>query len=332
MANNDAFDKMETVIMESSLTEDEKNRLLKVILRDKDCKANILITGATGSGKSSTINALFGMEEAKVGTGVEPETKHIDRFELGNLVLWDSPGLGDGKEADRLHSKGIEEMLHKKDDDGSRLIDVVLVILDGGSRDLGTSYELIEKVIIPNLTDKSDIIIGINQADMVMKGRYWDYEKSLPQETLQKQLEEKARSVAERIQRDTGVEVKPVCYSAGFKEEGLPQGKPYNLSKLLCYIIESIPKEKRLTVLVRTNQKPVVWENHDKLEDYSAKTTRNVGLDILKDAGIGVASGAALGAKLGSFIPVVGTAIGAGVGAVVGGIVGAVGAIFSIFG
>lgn len=30
-----------------------------------------MITGATGSGKSSTINALFNTEVAKVGVGVE---------------------------------------------------------------------------------------------------------------------------------------------------------------------------------------------------------------------------------------------------------------------
>ena len=37
-----------------------------------------MITGATGSGKSSTINALFNMEVAKVGVGVNPETMDSD--------------------------------------------------------------------------------------------------------------------------------------------------------------------------------------------------------------------------------------------------------------
>lgn len=37
-----------------------------------------MITGATGSGKSSTINALFNMEVAKVGVGVNPETMNSD--------------------------------------------------------------------------------------------------------------------------------------------------------------------------------------------------------------------------------------------------------------
>lgn len=53
-----------------------------------------MITGATGSGKSSTINALFNTEVAKVGVGVDPETMDITKYDLDNLVLWDSPGLG----------------------------------------------------------------------------------------------------------------------------------------------------------------------------------------------------------------------------------------------
>ncbi|MCL1993298.1 MAG: 50S ribosome-binding GTPase [Spirochaetes bacterium] len=323
MANNEVFQKLEKMVLDSSLPEDEKSKILKAILRDKDRKANLMITGATGSGKSSTINALFGTEKAIVGTGPNPETMHIEKFELGNLVLWDSPGLGDGKEKDQSHSKGIIEMLHKKDDKdpNSMLIDAVLVILDGASRDLGTSYELINKVIIPNMVDKTRIIIGINQADQVMKGRYWDSEKSQPQETLLEQLEEKAQSVKKRVKEATDVDVEPVYYSAGFKEKGLPQEKPYNLSKLLCYIIESIPKEKRLPLLVETNKDTRPWESNDGKEDYGEKIKRNVGGSVLSSAGVSVASGAALGAAVGSVIPVVGTAVGAVVGAVGGAIV-----------
>jgi predicted GTPase len=55
---------------------------------------DIMITGATGSGKSSTINAISKSYLAKIGKSVEPETMDIKKFELDNLILWDSPGLG----------------------------------------------------------------------------------------------------------------------------------------------------------------------------------------------------------------------------------------------
>ncbi|MDQ7084395.1 MAG: hypothetical protein Q9M36_05470, partial [Sulfurovum sp.] len=104
---------------------------------------------------------------AKVGVGVDPETMEIKKYELENLILWDSPGLGDGKDKDIQHSKGIIKKLNELDKDGNSLIDLVLVILDGGSRDLGTSYELINQVIIPNLGEnvKDRILIAINKAD-----------------------------------------------------------------------------------------------------------------------------------------------------------------------
>jgi predicted GTPase len=323
MENDNGFDKIEKAILETSLEETEKNKILKVLLAYKNRRVNILITGATGCGKSSTINALFSMEKAKVGTGTNPETMQIECFELGNLILWDSPGLGDGKESDIKHSKGIISKLQEKDENNQILIDVVLVILDGSSRDLGTSYELINQVIIPNLGgDTKRIIIGINQADMAMKGKYWDSKNSKPLPPLQAFLDEKAESVKKRIKEGTGVTVSPVCYSAGFKEEGMAQEKPYNLSKLLAYIIANIPEEKRLPVLFETNKNAEVWQSNDDLDDYNKEITKNTGLALLKDAGIGATSGAAVGAAIGSVIPVVGTAIGAAVGAVGGAIIG----------
>ncbi len=151
MEESTIFEKMEQDIYKSDISEEEKQKLLKNILNLKEQKINLLITGATGCGKSSTINALFETEKAKVGVGVDPETMDIQKYELNNMVLWDSPGLGDGKEADNRHSKNIISKLMEKDANGKALIDLVLVILDGGSRDLGTSYELINQVIIPNL-------------------------------------------------------------------------------------------------------------------------------------------------------------------------------------
>ena len=171
------FEEMENDIMKSNVPEKDKIKMMKNLSNLKEQKINLMITGATGCGKSSTINALFDTEVAKVGTTPNPETMEITRYDLDNLILWDSPGLGDGKEADNKHAKGIISKLLERDEKGNLLIDLVLVILDGSSRDLGTSYELINNVIIPNLgEDKNNrILIAINQADMAMKGRNWNH-------------------------------------------------------------------------------------------------------------------------------------------------------------
>ncbi len=200
-------------IMNASISENYKNKMLKNVMRLKAQKMNIMITGATGCGKSSTINAIFGTEVAEVGFGVDPETMEIRKYELDNLVLWDTPGLGDGKEADNRHTKNIIKKLSEVDKNGNALIDLVLVILDGGSRDLGTAYELINKVIIPNFGEGKEnrILVAINQADMAMKGHNFI--------------------------------VEPIYYSAGYKDGWGEQSRPYNLSKLLYYVVKAIPSD-----------------------------------------------------------------------------------------
>lgn len=151
MKNENIFTTMKNDILKSDLNETNKNIFFKNIMKLQNQKINLMITGATGSGKSSTINALFDYEVAKVGIGVDPETMDIEKYNLDNLILWDSPGLGDGKTADNNHSKNIIKKLAECDSKGNALVDLVLVILDGSTRDLGTSYELINNVIIPNL-------------------------------------------------------------------------------------------------------------------------------------------------------------------------------------
>lgn len=258
-------------INQSNLSEIDKMQILKNAEKLKTEKVHVLITGATGCGKSSTINALFGTEKAKVGQSSNPETMDIARYDLGNVVLFDSPGLGDGYEADLRHSKNIINKLLEKDSQGNLLIDLVLVILDGGSRDLGTSYELINKVIIPNLgEDKSRLLIAINQADVAMKGRYWNYENNQPEPKLVAFLDEKVDSTRTRIFEATGVTVNPIYYSAGYKD-GNDEQQPWNLAKLLSYILSHTSENKRIVYASEINQRQEVWQKNDDLEDYQAK-------------------------------------------------------------
>ena len=325
------FDAMESDIMNADIPETERNKLMKNFLQLKEQKINLMITGATGCGKSSTINALFNTEVAKVGVGVDPETMDITKYELDNLVLWDSPGLGDGKEADNRHAKNIIKKLHERDENGNLLIDLVLVILDGSTRDLGTSYELINQVIIPNLGEDKEgrILVAINQADVAMKGRYWDYEANKPEPPLVDFLEKKVISVRNRIKEGTGIDVTPIYYSAGYKEEGMPQSKPYNLSKLLYYIVKFTPKKKRLALVENINQDQEMWKDNDELADYRRGIVGEV-LDSIND---GLVLGADIGGQLGSIFgtggKIVGSIAGGVIGAAIGGFAGIAGGIFS---
>lgn len=201
---------------------------------------DIMVTGVTGAGKSTTLNSFFQKEVAKVGEGVDPETMELDSYSLNEVIrLWDTPGLGDGIEADKIHSKKIVNLLYKTyhlENKEYGWIDNVLVILEGSARDMGTTYKLLNEVIIPNFQDKR-ILIAVNQADMAMKGRNWNHQINQPNNILKDFLEEKVLSIQKRVKEATGVEIKkPIYYSGKYN---------YNVKELFNSIIDSIPSERR---------------------------------------------------------------------------------------
>jgi len=73
-------------------------------IKSKIQKPNILLCGATGVGKSSLVNCVFGEELAEVGVG-RPVTKGIDSYERPEktVVLYDSEGYEVGSEANQRY-------------------------------------------------------------------------------------------------------------------------------------------------------------------------------------------------------------------------------------
>ncbi|CAH9066862.1 hypothetical protein PSEHALCIP103_03674 [Pseudoalteromonas haloplanktis] len=206
---------------------------------------DVMVTGVTGAGKSTTLNTIFSKEVSKVGKGVEPETMETESFRLNDSFrLWDSPGLGDGVAKDKEHSKKIVDLLYKDYDSNGQsygFIDLVLVIIEGSNRDMGTTYKLLNDVIVPNF-QKERVFVAINQADMAMKGRYWCYDSNSPKFELKQYLEEQASSIQRRVKEATGVDIiRPIYYSAEHN---------YNIEKLMDLFIDYMPKEKRTLVYV----------------------------------------------------------------------------------
>ena len=201
---------------------------------------DVMVTGVTGAGKSTTLNAFFQKTVAKVGDGVDPETMELDSYELNDFFrVWDTPGLGDGVEIDQIHKKKMVDLLYKTyESDGATygFIDMVLVIIEGANRDMGTTYTLLNEVVVPNI-QKDRIFVVINQADVAMKGRHWNYSTSTPDAQLLNFLDEQAYSIQNRVKEATGITImKPVYYSAEYG---------WNVQKVFDFIIDNMPTKRR---------------------------------------------------------------------------------------
>ncbi|ANH41059.1 hypothetical protein Neuguinea42_08410 [Helicobacter pylori] len=102
MENNEHHEKVSGILrgfLGDAFTLDGKEgglnmeKLREAIKKEKPIM-NVLLMGATGVGKSSLINALFGKEVAKAGIG-KPVTQHLEKYvdEEKGLILWDTKGI-----------------------------------------------------------------------------------------------------------------------------------------------------------------------------------------------------------------------------------------------
>ena len=200
-----------------------KNDIEKKLEKARFRPLDVMVTGVTGAGKSTTLNTIFKKNVATVGNGVDPETMDLDSYSLNDVFrLWDTSGLGDGIATDKIHKRKLVDLLYKTyslDGNIYGWIDSAIVVLEGLNRDMGSTYTL------------------INQADMAMKGRHWNKETNRPDEVLVDFLERQALSIQNRVKEATGVTIrKPVYYSAEYG---------YNIEKLLDFIIDNMIVERR---------------------------------------------------------------------------------------
>lgn len=97
--------------------EEELDKKLNSLSDDDLPTANIIVAGITGTGKSTLINAVFGSELAKTGTG-RPVTEHIDEYYKNDLPvrIWDTVGLELDSEKTEKSIASIKETIAKRAD------------------------------------------------------------------------------------------------------------------------------------------------------------------------------------------------------------------------
>ncbi len=130
--------------------QNELNERLSKLTTEEMPTANIIVAGITGTGKSTLINAIFGDELAKTGSG-RPVTENMNEY--GNdeipVHIWDTVGLELNSENTRRSIEEIKRTIAEKattDDQFDRVHAIWYCINSGSNRYQGAELEFIKEL------------------------------------------------------------------------------------------------------------------------------------------------------------------------------------------
>lgn len=252
----------------------------------KNQKINILIIGASGAGKSETINALLkdaGIhnQKALANSGSDSVTTEINSYKIGNCTVFDTPGLGDLPEKDEQHIKKIISKIHEQDVQGNRLINLVIVILSANNlRNLKSEYTLINDVLIPNMADAEKLIIAINKIDLFDDCHFWNLKNNQPTSQLKNTIEIELQKIRIKIKEATNIETTPIYYSAGRRERNK---KPWNLIKLYDEMNKKISSQKKISLASTISTEQGIFDNGEDVVSTKTSIKEDISNTIKND-------------------------------------------------
>ncbi|KAG6848901.1 hypothetical protein H0H93_012972 [Arthromyces matolae] len=153
----------------------------------------IIIIGATGSGKSTFINLLFGEDVAPVGKGLQSHTQRVDAYHLPypklpskRVIVIDTPGFDQAKGDDWEISRRIKTWLNQSYKSKAKVFGIVYChnILQNLSKwPAQRTFELIKAIGGPSISKK-----------VILCTTMWDSFKEELQRTLVEREEELKRN------------------------------------------------------------------------------------------------------------------------------------------
>lgn len=202
----------------------------------------VAIIGQSGVGKSSTLNAVFGLKNyvSNIAEGTSKVEEHIFPMEDGfNLAVYDMPGLNNDILKDLEYEELYKQILPT--------CDVIVYIINAHSKDIGEDCRILKEVVIPICKNNSvlnNLVLGVNKVDTIGEAidpndpeLCWDIINNVPTEKLKKCIKIKLGTISDKlisenlVGESNGIDVKRmVFYSAVFN---------YNLGAFLKAILET---------------------------------------------------------------------------------------------
>lgn len=202
----------------------------------------VAIIGQSGVGKSSTLNAVFGVNSyvSDVAEGTTNIEEHVFPMQDGfSLTVYDMPGLNNDIHRDLEYEALYKQLLPT--------CDVIVYIINAHSKDIGEDCRILKEVVIPICKGNNvlpNLILGINKVDTIGQAEdpndpelRWDVINNVPTEKLKKFIKIKLGSISDRLIEEglvgekDGIDVKRIVfYSAVFN---------YNLRAFLMAILNT---------------------------------------------------------------------------------------------
>jgi uncharacterized protein len=167
----------------------------------------IAVIGKAGVGKSSTINALFNLQENvshnDTGTTTDSE-RSVVLSDGGKLSIIDMPGMGEDIQLDRKYIEIYKRVLPQSD--------VILYVLQANTRALEQDQKILREIVqnvAGNLNGK--LVVGLNQVDKMGPGS-WNEKFNFPSPEQQDNIDRKCQDIQRKISSSLKIEVDQIEY------------------------------------------------------------------------------------------------------------------------
>lgn len=157
---------MSAILSKGGVSKEEKGQVMDKLNEDIVGRPfKVAVIGQSGVGKSSTLNAVFGLNlptsDIEEGTTeiIEKVFPMRDGF---NLSIYDMPGLLQNRKKDGLYEDMYKEILPQ--------CDVIVYIIKANSRNIGDDCRILKDIVLPICNAsaiKENLIIAVNKVDTI---------------------------------------------------------------------------------------------------------------------------------------------------------------------
>lgn len=164
----------------------------------------VAIIGQSGVGKSSTLNAVFGLDlpTSDIEEGTTEIIEKIFPMRDGfNLSIYDMPGLLQSRKKDKEYVEMYREILPK--------CDVIVYIIKANTRNIGDDCRILKDIVLPICNEssvKDNLIIAVNKVDIIGESfdsddpdLMWDPITNVPSKKMHECILKKRMDIFEKL-------------------------------------------------------------------------------------------------------------------------------------